>query len=101
MGRERSRFLCSTLTERVQGAQAGLTDCTPHTPVTLAPQSSACLTACLASPGINGVQKSRRTQKILYYSLKKFAFLFKAVQFYFSLFGLVGDIRLKVELEKV
>lgn len=56
-----------------------------YTPVTLAPQSSACLTACLASPGINGVQGSRRTQKILYISLKKFAFLFKAVQFYIGL----------------
>lgn len=84
-GQREAGFCAQPWPRGCRGHRLGWQIVPPHTPVTLAPQSSACLTACLASPGINGVQGSRRTQKILYISLKKFAFLFKAVQFYIGL----------------
>lgn len=53
VGRGRCGVQHAELTVRVQGAQAGLTDCAP-TPFKWAPQSLGCLTACLAPPGIDG-----------------------------------------------
>lgn len=62
VGRGSWGLQCSTLTKRAQGAQAGLTDCTPH-PLHLGTSKLCCLTACLASPGINGGVHSAQTQE--------------------------------------